>query len=174
LGEAPKDRIVLVGFMGSGKSTVGRIVARHLGWGFIDMDERIEERAGRRIAEIFQELGEASFRQEELQVARELQTAARLVIATGGGAFAQAETREALRAGAFTVYLAGDFETLALRVPADGSRPLAADREIMRRLLEEREPSYRSADLIVDATEAPLAIAGRIVAAAFPEANAER
>lgn len=160
--------------MGSGKSTVGRILARKLGWGFVDMDERIEERTGRRVAEIFQELGEAAFRREELAVARELQSATRRVIATGGGAFAQTATREALRVGAFTVWLAGDFETLAGRVRADGSRPLAADREIMRRLLGEREPFYRSADLTVDATGAPEAIAGRIVAAAFGNADAER
>jgi shikimate kinase len=173
LAEGPPDRVVLVGFMGSGKSTVGRILAQRLGWGFIDMDERIEARTGHRIAEIFRELGEAAFRGEELAVARELQSATRRVIATGGGAFAQAKTREALRAGAFTVFLSGDFDTLARRVPPDGSRPLAADREIMRRLLEEREPYYRSADLIVDATDAPDAIAGRIVAAAFSDADAE-
>jgi shikimate kinase len=160
--------------MGSGKSTVGRILAKKLGWGFVDMDERIEERTGRRVAEIFREEGEAAFRREELAVALELQSAARRVIATGGGAFAQPATREALRASAFTVWLAGDFETLAGRVPADGSRPLAADREIMRRLLGEREPFYRSADLTVDATNAPEAIAGRIVAAAFGNADAER
>jgi shikimate kinase len=151
--------------MGSGKSTVGRGLARRLGFGFVDMDERIEERTGRRVADLFRERGEAAFRKEELAVAEELQAKNRCVIATGGGAFAQAKTREALQAGAFTVYLSGDFETLSRRVPADGSRPLAADREIMRRLLEEREPFYRSADLTVDATEAPEAIAGRILAA---------
>jgi shikimate kinase len=171
LGEEPPERIVLVGFMGSGKSTVGRVLARKLRWGFLDMDERIEERAGRRIAEIFKERGEAAFRREELAVARELQSATRRVIATGGGAFAEAETREALRAGAYTVWLAADFEALARRVPTDGSRPLAADREIMRRLYEQREPFYRSADLIVDAMDSPEAIAARIVAAAFPDAE---
>ena len=160
--------------MGSGKSTVGRVLAQRLGWGFVDMDERIEERTGHRIADLFREQGEAAFREEELAVARELQSATRRVIASGGGAFAEARTREALRAGAFTVWLAGDFATLARRVPTDGSRPLAADREIMRRLFEEREPYYRSADLIVDATGAPEVIAGRIVAAAFPDADAER
>jgi shikimate kinase len=174
LGEGPPERVVLVGFMGSGKSTVGRVLARRLGWGFVDMDERIEERTGQRIAEIFRERGEDAFRQEELAVARELQTAIRRVIATGGGAFAEAATREALRVGACTVWLAGDFEALARRVPTDGSRPLAADREIMRRLFEQREAFYRSADLIVDATAAPEAIAGRILAAAFADADVER
>ena len=160
--------------MGSGKSTVGRVLARKLGWGFVDMDERIEERTGRRIAETFREQGEAAFRLEELAVARELQSAVRRVIATGGGAFAEATTREALRTGAYTVWLAAAFEALVQRVPTDGSRPLAADREIMRRLLEHREPFYRSADLIVDAMDSPEAIAGRIVAAAFSDAGAER
>jgi shikimate kinase len=160
--------------MGSGKSTVGRILARRLGWGFVDMDERIEERTGRRIAEIFREQGEAAFRQEELAAARELGSATRHVIATGGGAFAQASTREALQTRAYTVWLAADFEALVGRVATDGSRPLATDREIMRRLFEEREPFYRSADLIVDAMDAPEAIAGRIVAAAFSDADVER
>jgi shikimate kinase len=160
--------------MGSGKTTVGRALARRLGWAFVDMDARIEERTGRRIAEIFKEQGEAAFRSEELAVAQELQSAVQRVIATGGGAFAHAETREVLRTGAYTVWLAADFEALARRVPTDGSRPLAADREIMRRLLEQREPFYRSADLIVDAMDTPEVIAGRIVAAAFPDANAER
>jgi shikimate kinase len=96
------------------------------------------------------------------------------VIAAGGGAFAEPATREALQEGAFTVYIAADFETLATRVPQDGSRPLAADRAIMRRLLAEREPYYRSADLTVDATEAPEAVAGRIVAAVFSDRDAER
>ena len=172
--EARPERIVLVGFMGAGKSTVGRVLARRLGWSFLDMDERIEERTGRRIADFFRERGEAAFRSEELRVAQELRSRSRWVIATGGGAFAEPATREALKEGAFTVYVAGDFETLAARVPADGSRPLAADREIMRRLLAEREPDYRSADLTVDGTEAPEAVAGRIVAAVFPERDAER
>jgi shikimate kinase len=174
MDEGPKARVVLIGFMGSGKSTVGRILAKKLDWAFVDMDERIEERTGQRVAETFRARGEAAFREEELAVARELQSATRLVIATGGGAFAFTATREALRAGAFTVWLRGDFETLAGRVPTDGSRPLAADREIMRSLLVEREPFYRSADLTVDATDAPEAIAGLIVAQAFPDVDAER
>jgi shikimate kinase len=166
------ERIVLVGFMGSGKSTVGRALARRLHWGFVDMDERVEERAGATVATVFREQGEAAFRALELAAARELMESPRRVIAAGGGAFAQAETRDVLRRGSYTVYLESDFETLAGRVPADGSRPLAADRDIMRRLLQEREPSYRSADLTLDASDAPDIVAGRIVAAVFPGASA--
>ena len=138
------------------------------------MDERVEERTGCRIADLFRDRGEAAFRSEELAVARELQDADRRVVAAGGGAFVQPATREALQVGAFTVYLCGDFESLAARVPPDGSRPLAADREIMRRRLADREPYYRSADLTVDATEPPEAVALRIMAAVFSSANAER
>jgi shikimate kinase len=166
------ERIVLVGFMGSGKSTVGRALARRLHWGFVDMDERVEERAGQSVQALFREQGEAAFRALELQVAREVMVTPRRVIAAGGGAFAQADTREVLRRGALTVYLESDFETLAARVPADGSRPLAADRDIMRRLLTERVPSYRSADLTMDANDAPERVAGRIAEAAFPKAGA--
>jgi len=172
--EGGPERIVLVGFMGSGKSTVGRVLARRLSWGFVDMDERIEERTGRTIAALFKERGEAAFRAEELQAARELMATPRRVLATGGGAFAEPQTRGVLRDGAYTVYLQGSFEALSARVPDDGSRPLAADREIMRRLLQEREPFYRTADLTLDATEAPEVLAGRIVAAAFPEVGAAR
>jgi shikimate kinase len=170
--EPGPERIVLVGFMGSGKSTVGRHLARRLGWGFVDMDERIEERAGRSIAELFRSQGEPAFRALELDVAREVVGKPRRVIAAGGGAFAQADTREVLRRSALTVYLECDFETLAARVPADGSRPLAADRDIMRTLLTERVPSYRSADLTMDASDAPERVAGRIAEAAFPGAGA--
>jgi shikimate kinase len=158
--------------MGSGKTTVGRALARRLGWGFVDMDERIEERTGQTIAALFAERGEAAFREEELLAARELMVTPRRVLATGGGAFAQPLTRDVLKTGSYTVYLQGSFESLSARVPDDGSRPLAADRAIMRRLLQEREPSYRTADLTLDATEAPEVLAGRIVAAAFPEVGA--
>jgi shikimate kinase len=170
--EPGPERIVLVGFMGSGKSTVGRHLARRLGWGFVDMDERIEERAGQTIAAVFRAQGEAAFRALELEVAREVVVTPRRVIAAGGGAFAQPTTREVLRRSALTVFLECDFETLAARVPADGRRPLAADRDIMRTLLTERLPSYRSADLTVDASDVPDEVAGRIAEAAFPGAGA--
>ena len=161
---APPERVVLIGFMGAGKSTVGPLVAGRLGWTFLDLDARLEERAGRAIAEIFREQGEPAFRALEREVAEEATRQARTVFAAGGGAFAEPATREVLRRRAVTVWLRCDLETLLARVPADGRRPLAANRDIMRRLLGEREPSYQLADVVVDASAAtPDAVAGEVV-----------
>lgn len=149
----PPQRVVLVGFMGAGKSTVGPLVARDLGWDFLDMDARIEEKAGRAIADVFRDSGEPAFRALELAMAEEAASRPRLVIAAGGGAFAQPATRKILRRSAVTVWLRCDAATLEARVPADGVRPLAANRAIMRLLLTEREPSYQLADVVVEASE---------------------
>jgi shikimate kinase len=148
-------RIVLVGFMGSGKTTVGQRLALQLGWTLVDMDAQIEADAGLSVADIFRQHGEASFRERETRLARALEGRDRVVVAAGGGAFATPATREALRSGAATVWLRCDAETILSRVPLDGSRPLAASRETILRLLDEREPSYRLADLTVDAAGRP-------------------
>jgi shikimate kinase len=161
-------RIVLVGFMGCGKSTVGAALARRLGWGFRDLDRWIEERHGLTVAEIFRRRGEAFFREEERRAARAAARLRRCVVAAGGGAFAEEATRETLRAGALTVWLRCRETALWRRLPRDGSRPLAGDRGRMRRLLGEREPSYRLADLAVDSSRAaPDEVARRIAEAAF-------
>ena len=157
-------RVVLVGFMGSGKSAVGRLLARRLGYRFEDMDRRIEERAGRTIAEIFRDDGEEAFREMEREEARELSRLADRIVAAGGGAFTRAETRTLLQEGALTVWLRCDLEHILGRVQVDGSRPLAGNRDIMRALLAEREPSYRMADVVVDASSGtPREVADRIV-----------
>jgi shikimate kinase len=149
----PPQRVVLVGFMGAGKSTVGPLVARGLGWTFLDMDTRIEEEAGCSVAQVFRDRGEPAFRALELEVAREAARRRHAVIAAGGGAFAQPATRDVLREGAITVWLRCDLPTIQARVPADGRRPLAANRAIMRSLLSERESSYQLADETVEASE---------------------
>jgi shikimate kinase len=164
----PPRRIVLVGFMGSGKTTVGASLARILGWRFEDMDVRISAENGLSVAEIFGRRGEAFFRAEEARVAAALRGRERLVVAAGGGAFATPATREALQAGAAAVWLKCDLETILARVPLDGSRPLASSRETIGRLLAEREPSYRLADLTVDASgRLPEAVAREIVDCLF-------
>lgn len=156
---------MLVGFMGSGKSTLGRRLARLLGFEFLDLDSWIEKRAGLTVRRIFAERGEEAFRAEELAAAREIQTRPRLVVAAGGGAFAQAETRAALSHRAFTVFLRCDLETVLRRVRFDGSRPLAVSRERIGVLFAERQPSYRLAELEVDASAPPEAVAREIVRA---------
>jgi shikimate kinase len=164
------ERIVLVGFMGSGKSTVGPLLAARLGWGFRDLDAWIEERAGRSVAELFRE-GEEGFRRLEAEAAREAAGLTNHVIAAGGGAFVRSETRELLRSGpAATVWLRCGLPALLARVPQDGSRPLAGSRETMAGLLAERESSYRQADWTVDTTmAAPDEVARTIVEAVFAE-----
>ena len=157
-------RVVLVGFMGSGKTSVGRLLARRLGYGFEDMDRRIEERAGRAIAEIFRDDGEEAFREREREEALALSRLRDRVVAAGGGAFTRPETRALLQEGALTVWLRCDLDRILARVPADGARPLAGNRDIMRALLAEREPFYRMADVAVDASSGtPREVADRIV-----------
>lgn len=147
-------RLVLVGFMAAGKTTVGRLLAERLRWDFVDLDERIRERSGRSVPELFAELGEAAFRDEERRAARELLARERCVAAAGGGAFAQPETRALLSQGALTIWLRAGLETLLARLPQDGARPLAANRARIPALLAERESSYRLADLSVDTDSA--------------------
>jgi shikimate kinase len=146
----PPSRIVLVGFMGSGKTTVGAELASLLSWGFVDMDRLVEERAGRSVAAIFRESGEAAFRALERDVAEEVRKLERHVVSSGGGAFAREETRLLLREGAICVWLRCDVETALRRAGGDALRPLAADRETMRALFGERVASYALADFVVD------------------------
>ena len=157
-------RVVLVGFMGAGKSAVGRRLARRLKYRFVDLDSRIEKRTGKTVAEVFREQGEPAFRALEQEEAAALSDLESVVVAAGGGAFAVPATRELLRKGALTVWLQCDLETILERVRPDGSRPLAGNREIMRALLAEREPSYRQADVTVDASRRkPREVVDRIV-----------
>ena len=164
---AEPSRIVLVGFMGAGKSTVGPRVAEALGWSFRDVDTLIEERLGLTVPEIFRQRGEDAFRSEEIRIAEELAQSGRLVIAAGGGAFAFPRTREALSRGAFTVWLRCELPQILARIPLDGSRPLALDRETISRLYAERQPSYRLAHCVVDTSDAGPDTVARAVVEAF-------
>ncbi|HVR70363.1 MAG TPA: shikimate kinase [Vicinamibacteria bacterium] len=166
---ASPRRVVLVGFMGSGKSAVAPALAALLGWEHLDMDVEIERTTGLAVAEIFRQKGEAAFREEEKALALRLAPRERLVVAAGGGAFAQPDTREALRRGAAAVWLRCDLETVMERIPRDGSRPLAGSRETIAALFAAREPSYRLADWTFDAARLPPeAVARAIADAVFP------
>ncbi|MFZ0705719.1 MAG: shikimate kinase [Candidatus Korobacteraceae bacterium] len=162
--------IALTGFMGSGKSSVGKALASLLGWQFVDLDCEIEKAEGRRIREIFAAEGEPRFREIESASLRSVlaSTARPFVFATGGGAFVQAESAEFLRTGgAVVVFLHARPETLMHRCCAetgeDGVRPLAQDREAFRRLYAQRLPLYERADLTVDSDKkSPAAVAREI------------
>jgi len=144
--------VVLVGFMGSGKSSVGRELARRFGVPFVDVDERIEAEAGCRIRDLFGREGEPAFRVREKAALRDALTVKGRVIASGGGAFADEENRALLRSYAPVVYLEAAVETLLERLAGDLGRPLlrGGDREeVVRELLSRREPGYRTADVTV-------------------------
>ncbi len=144
--------VVLVGFMGSGKSSVGRALARRFGVPFVDVDERIESAAGCRIRDLFAREGEPAFRAREKAALRDALSVKGCVIATGGGAFADEENRVLLRSYAPVVYLETAVETLLERLSGDLGRPLlrGGEREkVVRDLLSRREPGYRTADMTV-------------------------
>jgi shikimate kinase len=145
--------IVLVGMMGVGKSSVGRRLAARLSIPFIDADAEIEKAAGMSIADIFARHGEADFRSGEARVIARLLEGGPQVLAAGGGAFMNADTRAAMRTKAVSIWLSADLEVLMRRVGKRKSeRPLlqtADPAETLRRLLAEREPIYALADLTV-------------------------
>ncbi|MFA6149547.1 MAG: shikimate kinase [bacterium] len=144
--------VVLVGFMGSGKSSVGRELARRFGAPFVDVDERIEATAGCPIRDLFAREGEPAFRVREKAALRDVLSVKGCVIATGGGAFADEGNRVLLRSYAPVVYLEAAVETLLGRLAGDLGRPLlrGEDREeVVRELLSRRVPGYRTADVTV-------------------------
>lgn len=151
--------IVLVGMMGSGKSSVGRRLANRLGLPFVDADTEIETAAGMTIPEIFAQRGEAEFRDGERRViSRILTTRAPLVLATGGGAFMNAETRERIKQFGISVWLKAEPDVLMRRVRKRSNRPLlqTADPEgTLRRMLAEREPVYALADITILSSDEP-------------------
>lgn len=145
--------IALVGLMGVGKSTVGRRLARRLNLPFADGDVEIEAAAGMTVSDIFSSLGEAEFRAGEARVMRRLLEGPRTVLATGGGAMLNMDTRVLMKARAVTVWMRADLETVAERVRRRDTRPLLRGRdplETLRTLAEARYPIYGEADLTVD------------------------
>ncbi|WP_426028773.1 shikimate kinase [Brevundimonas sp. TWP2-3-4b2] len=145
--------IALVGLMGVGKSTVGRRLARRLGLPFADGDVEIEAAAGMTVSEIFARLGEAEFRAGEARVMKRLLDGPRMVLATGGGAILNAETRAALQARAVTVWMRADLKTVSERVQRRDTRPLLRGRDPLQALTamaEVRYPFYALADVTVD------------------------
>lgn len=163
----PPSRILLVGFMASGKSAVGRELARLLGWRFVDFDVEIRRRTGREIADIFDRGGEREFRAVEARVARRLLRRDRAVLASGGGWAAQPGHMEGVAADTLSVWLKVTAETAVARARRQGvDRPLLnvpRPVEHCRRLLARREPYYRLARLTLDSDHVSVAaLADRI------------
>ena len=150
--------IALVGMMGSGKTSIGKRLAAKLGLNFVDSDAEIETAASMTITEIFDRHGEPYFRDGERRVIARLLGEGPCVLATGGGAFMDARTREAIAASGVSVWLRADQATLTQRVMRRNNRPLmrTVDPALqVARLLAQREPIYAQADLIVDSSDRP-------------------
>jgi shikimate kinase len=148
------DKVYLVGFMAAGKTTLARALGKRLDWRVEDVDERVEAREGRTIASIFAREGEAYFRAVERAVLVDLLPLRHLVVATGGGTFVASENREAINRDGMSVWLDVPLAEVIERLPADGRRPLAADRDQFERLYAARRLAYQQAHLRLDASAA--------------------
>jgi shikimate kinase len=150
--------VVLIGLMGAGKTAVGRRLANRLDLPFIDADSEIEVAAGASIREIFAEHGEAYFRQGERKVIARLLENGPQVLATGGGAYMNPDTRANIKAHGLSVWLKADIKVLMKRVGRRDNRPLLAagdPEKVMKRLMEERYPIYAEADVTVESRDVP-------------------
>ncbi|WP_417487488.1 shikimate kinase [Maricaulis sp.] len=151
----PRKSLVLIGLMGVGKTTVGRRLAHALKLQFRDADEEVEKAAGRSVSEIFEDFGEHAFRDGERKVIARLLEEPPMVLALGGGAFVDGETRDRVKALATSIWLQADVETLVQRVARRDTRPLLRDEDpetVLRTLLNKRQAAYAEADIHVDAS----------------------
>ncbi len=150
--------LVLVGMMGAGKSSIGRKLAARLGLPFVDADAEIERAAGMNILDIFTKHGEPSFRAGETRVIARLLDGGPQVLATGGGAFMNPETRAAIRAKGISIWLKADYDVLLRRIKRRSDRPMLKTEdpaETLKHLLEKRDPVYAEADLTVHSRDVP-------------------
>ena len=145
----PDAPVFLIGFMGAGKTTVGRILAGKLGFHFVDLDEIVESNAGKSVRAIFAELGEDEFRRLESDALERARGMKRTVIALGGGAFISEDNRAIIDQTGEAVWLDCPLEICLGRISRDGSRPLLAGEAEMKALLERRRPFYALADHVV-------------------------
>lgn len=158
--------IFLVGFMGAGKTTVGKALAQRLGWEFWDLDEKIKAGAGKSVATIFAELGESAFRAYETEAIKACRGQIESVIALGGGAYVSAGNRSIIRAIGSAIWLDCPLDTCLARIGRETGRPLLGSEAEMSALLEKRRSAYGEADHIVDAgVGEPDEIAARIIEA---------
>ena len=148
--------LFIVGFMGSGKSTVGRALARHLGWRFADLDEDIESQAQMAVPEIFEKFGEEHFRRIEVEALHrrigDVSRGVPWVIAVGGGCFAQSENMDLIQNHGVSIWLDATLEMVKSRIAGSSHRPLARDPKRLEELYNERRGAYEKADYRVPVT----------------------
>jgi shikimate kinase len=157
-GHLPAKPIVLVGLMGAGKTTLGRRLAARLALPFVDADEEIEQAAGLSIADMFARFGEAAFRDGERRVIARLMAGPVQVIATGGGAFVDDETRALILARGIAIWLQADIDVLVERTARRDTRPLLKTgdpRTVLTDLLEKRSPAYAQAPIHIKSGRGP-------------------
>jgi shikimate kinase len=157
LAQVPRT-VVLVGLMGAGKSAIGRRLAQRLHLPFVDADAEIEQAAGQTIPEIFAAHGEVAFRDGERRVIARLLAEPVHVLATGGGAFIDPQTRQLVGERGISVWLKADLDVLLRRTAKRGNRPLLNQGEpadVLARLMAQRYPIYNTADVIVESTDGP-------------------
>jgi shikimate kinase len=145
------EKVYLVGFMAAGKTTVARALARRLDWRLIDIDEVVEQREHMPVADIFAKHGESYFRIAERDALTQQLGVPHVVVATGGGTFVDPQNRSLINADGLSIWLDIPLERALARVPVDGRRPLAADREAFERLYHLRRAAYQQAHIRVDA-----------------------
>jgi shikimate kinase len=164
----PSDKsIVLVGLMGAGKTCIGTRLARKLGMYFVDADDEIEAAANCTVEEIFTRYGEQAFRDGERPVIARLLAGEPRVVATGGGAFVNAKTRDNVRRMGISIWLKADIDVLLQRVSRRNNRPLLKNgdkRQTLERLIDERYPCYAEANLTVESgAESPDATVTKVI-----------
>jgi shikimate kinase len=150
------EKVYLVGFMGAGKTSVARALARRLDWTMIDVDELIEKREHQAVAAVFAKKGEAHFRAVERAVLLEQEGSRHAIVATGGGTFVDPQNRVLINHDGVSVWLDVPLDRLIARVPADGRRPLASDRAEFERLYLARRGAYGQAHHRIDAARASI------------------
>jgi shikimate kinase len=154
----PPRTVVLVGLMGAGKTNIGRRLAARLHLPFVDADAEIEAAAGESIEEIFRRHGEAVFRDGERRVIARLLEGPVHVLATGGGAFMDPQTRENIRRRGISIWLRAEIDVLLTRVARRSNRPLLKQgdpRAVLQALMEKRHPIYAEADITIDSIDGP-------------------
>ncbi len=155
--QAPRT-VVLIGLMGAGKTCIGRRLASRLALKFVDADDEIEAAAGCSVEEMFERHGESAFRDGERRVIASLMATPVHVLSTGGGAFMDPRTREAIHERAISIWLRAELDLLLKRTARRNDRPLLKEgdpKEILENLMTERHPLYDTADIVVDSTDDP-------------------